>query len=254
MDGLLRDARYAWRRLLATPGTSLIAILSLALGIGANTALFNLVDALFLKPLPLARPGELVALYTTDPVFHGFAPSSYLNFLDDQNDRSVFSGLAAALAVEVTLGGHGDAEPERVPAAIVSANYFGVLGVRPQLGRFFPPENGRERGGPSVVVLSDGCWRRRFHADPAIVGKALLLNGRPFTVLGVAAPGFAGHRLLLGSGCGVPINAPDRKTIHQFLTWSLHTGSPAGSVELPISYSTKMAEIARLAVVFPARE
>ncbi|HZF07711.1 MAG TPA: ABC transporter permease [Thermoanaerobaculia bacterium] len=225
MDGLLRDARYAWRRLLATPGTSLLAILSLGLGIGANTALFNLVDALFLKPLPLARPGELAALYTTDPVFRGFAPSSYLNFLDYQNDRSVFSGLAAALAVEVTLGGHAadaadTAEPERVPGAIVSAGYFGVLGVRPQLGRFFLPDEARERGGgPSVVVLSDGCWRRRFHADPAIVGRALLLNGRPFAVLGVAASGFAGHRLLLAPELWVPMSTRREIVAGPLLDW-----------------------------------
>jgi len=204
LEGLLRDLRYAGRRLLATPGTTLIAALSLALGIGANTALFSFVNALFFKPLPLTRPEELVALYTTDPAFPGFAPSSYPNFLDARNDHSVFAGLAASLNVEVSLGESGP-DREQVAGAVVSADYFNVLGLHPQRGRFFLAEE--EQAGHPVVVLSDRLWRRRFHADPAIAGKLVRLNGRPFVIIGVAPPGFAGPGRLLAQELWLPIGA-----------------------------------------------
>jgi predicted permease len=204
VEALLRDVRYAFRRLLATPGTSLIAALSLALGIGANTALFSFVNALFLKPLPLARPSELVALYTTDPAFPGFAPSSYPNFLDYRSDRSLFSGLAASRNVEVTLGERG-ADLEQAQGAVVSADYFDILGVRPQLGRFFVAEE--EQGGHAVAVLSDRLWQRRFHADPAIPGKTVRVNGRSFVIVGVAPPGFSGPGRLLAHELWLPMGA-----------------------------------------------
>jgi predicted permease len=195
LDDLLRDLRFALRLLARTPAVTLVAIASLALGIGVNVALFTFVKAVFLQPLPIARPAEVVGLYTTDAVYPGLLQSSYLNLQDFAADRAVFSGLAATLVVPLSLAGErGErgGEAERLSAEIVSASYFRVLGVPPLLGRDFTQGEDGRLGAHAEAILSAAFWRRRFGADRAVLGRTLVLNGHPFTVVGVAAAGFNG--------------------------------------------------------------
>ena len=206
MDDLLRDLRYAVRQLFARPAFTLIAGLSLALGIGANVTLFTYVNAIFLQPLPVARPAELVAIYTTDADFPGFVESSYLNLRDLRADRQVFSGLAMSMPVRVTLR-EGGREAERLVGEIASSGYFAVLGVPAALGRTFVPHDDDRLGAYPEVVLSHGFWRRRFAADPRVVGRQLSLNGRPFTVVGVAAEGFHGTDALADRDLWLPLSS-----------------------------------------------
>jgi predicted permease len=205
MNDLLRDLRYAWRMLLASPAFTLVAVLSLALGIGANVTIFTLVNAVFLQPLPVARPAELVSIYTTQPEYPGFIESSHLNLVDLEEDRKTFSGVAAFMPITVTLRGlRGEEPPERIAGDLVSADYFDVLGVRPALGRTFLPAE-EKPGAEPVVVLSHGFWRRRFGGDESLVGKSLTLNGQKFTVVGVAQEGFRGTSVLAVRDLWVPL-------------------------------------------------
>src|SRR4029077_18217936 len=138
MQGFVQDLRYAGRKLMSNPGFTLLAVISLALGIGANVAIFTLVNAVFLRPVPVDHPESLVSIHTTHPDYPGLIESNYLNLLDLAADREVFAGLAAAMPVTLTLSGSG--EPERLSGELVSADYFGVLGLRPARGRAFLPD------------------------------------------------------------------------------------------------------------------
>ena len=179
MDTLLRDLRYSLRGLLAEPSFTLLAIATLALGIGAATAIFTVVDSVLLRPLPYKDAGRLVvALHGPEAT----SPVSPADFADYRRQARAFESLAAAQAWGVTLGG-GD-RPERVAALQVSANMMDVLGVPAMIGRTFAPgedEAGRQR----VVLLGYGLWQRRFGANPAVVGSSILLDGQPYTVVGV---------------------------------------------------------------------
>jgi predicted permease len=179
METLVRDLRYAVRTLGREPGFALLAILTLGLGIGATTAMFTVVDSVLLRPLPYARPERLVvALHGPEAT----APVSPADFFDYRASARSFEGLAAAQAWGATLGSGG--RPERLAGLQVSADLFDVLGVRPLLGRTFVTGedlDGRHR----VVVLSHGLWQRRFGADPAIVGRTMLLDSAPYQIVGV---------------------------------------------------------------------
>ncbi len=186
MDTFLNDLRYALRKLLRTPGFTIVAVLTLGLGIGANSAIFSLVDAVLLRPLPYPAPERLMRL---DALVHGHpAPFSGPNFLDFRAQNRVFTDMAAWDPETTTLTGAG--EPERLQATDVSAGFFGILGVQPALGRTFRPGD-NEPGHTAVVVLSDGLWRQRFGADPGILGRAISLDGAPAQVVGVMPAGFA---------------------------------------------------------------
>src|ERR1051326_5618756 len=158
MDTLLQDLKYALRTLARSPGFTAVAILSLALGIGANTAIFTLTNAVFLNPLPVEDPSRVMEVFTVDHATRTTVanlvrtPMSYLNYKDFRDHSNVFSGLAAYVFTGVTLTGRGDPKPQF--AMLVSANYFDVLGVRPFLGRTFLPEEDRSDGGNTVAVLS----------------------------------------------------------------------------------------------------
>jgi predicted permease len=205
MEDLIRNVRYAWRQLLARPAFTLIAGLSLALGIGANVTLFTYVNAIFLHPLPVERPAELVALYTTDADFPGYIESSYLNLRDLRADRALFSGVAMSMQARVTLRAAGG-DPERLLGEIVSSDYFQVLGVRPALGRAFVPHDDEQLGAHPEVVLSHDLWERRFGADRGILGRQLTLNGMKFTVVGVAGEGFHGTNALADRQIWLPLS------------------------------------------------
>src|SRR5688572_10527840 len=187
---MIRDLRHSIRLLLRSPGFTTIAILSLALGIGANTAIFSLFSALYLRSLPGDRPSELVSVYTSD--FSGplYATSSYPDYVDLRDKNDTLSGLVCYTPFPSTLT-TGDLT-ERVYGEFVSGNFFSVLGIPIQAGRGFLAEEDRTPGTHPVVVISDAFWERRFGRAPGIVGSTIVLGGSPFTVVGVAGPGFTG--------------------------------------------------------------
>jgi len=191
MGALVRDVRFAARLLLKQPGFTAAAVVSLALGLGANSALFSMFNSLLWRPLPVAAPDEIASLYTTregQAVYTGFSYPDYRD-LRDQND--VFAGVAGHTPTLFALRSEGRDDP-RVYGELVTGNYFDVLGVGMQLGRSFRPEEDLTPGTHPVVVLGDRFWNRRFGADPAIVGKTITLNGQGFMVIGVAPRGFNG--------------------------------------------------------------
>jgi predicted permease len=190
MERLLQDLRVAARRLLKRPGFTLIAILSVGIGIGANTAIFSLVNAVILRKAPLDRPGELVDLYKTLPGFtHG--PMSFPDLRDLQEETGdVFAGVAGfrfALA-QTDVGGSF----ESLAGELVTGNYFPLLGVRAQVGRTLLPSDDVAPGAHPVVVLSHEYWQRRYAGDPRVLGEEIRLNARPYTIVGIAARDYRG--------------------------------------------------------------
>jgi predicted permease len=190
MQTLFQDLRYGARQLLKRPGFTLLAIISMALGIGANTAIFSLVDTVAFRPLPVKNASELQELYGTLHNGADYTLQSYLNYKDYRDRNQVFNGLIAYRIAVASLSHNGN--NERVWGTMASGNYFDVLGVPPLLGRGFLPEEDQTPKSHPVVVLSYGCWQKRFASDPAIVGRSVLINNVPFTVIGVARKGFIG--------------------------------------------------------------
>jgi predicted permease len=207
MRELGRDLRYGMRALVRQPGFTAVAVLSLALGIGANAAIFNLVDTVMRRPLTVAGLPRLQSVLTVSRDFPGYFPVSYRNYVDLRDHNTVFSRLAAVTPVAMGLTEGG--EPEQLDGAMVSGNYFSTLGVRPAVGRTFLPEEDLVPGARPVVVVSHALWRRRFGGDPGLVGRAIQLNHRAFTVVGVAQPGFNGTSILAPAGFWVPLMMHD---------------------------------------------
>jgi putative ABC transport system permease protein len=187
MQSLLQDVRYALRQLRRNPGFTLVAVLTLTLGIGANTAIFSVIDAVLLRPLPYPDPGRLVTLYNLDETRHtdAIGPADVAIYRDELH---LFAALAAYREQPFTLTGQD--LPERVAGAVASPQFFDVLGVRAKMGRTLIPEIDKPGSAP-VVVLSASVWQRRFGSDPAIVGKNIDIDGEPHTVVGVMPEGFA---------------------------------------------------------------
>src|SRR5437773_2566274 len=225
LDECARDFRYALRVLQRSPGFTAVAILTLALGIGANTAVFSVINSVLLGPLPYHVPGGLVMVWESNsqhPNPHNTV--SPPNFFDWQSRSTVFSSMAYIADVRNNLTGNG--EPEEVVVQAVSANFFSLLGVNPILGPGFTTENGKA-GHDNVVILDYGLWKERFAGDPAIVGKSILLNGKPQTVVGVAPQNFnwfikdsslTGAKPRIWSPFVFPQSFHDHKQIGRFLT------------------------------------
>ena len=186
MNPLLQDVRYALRVLFKSPGFTATIIATLALGIGANTALFSVVNGVLLNPLPYPHSDQLVAIYQKDPGIDQ-APVSYLNFLDWQRASQSFSSMAIYRHEDYNLT--GSAQAERVNGLMVSAGFFATLGIHPSLGRDFRSEDDHIGAAP-VAMLSDGFWHRRFGASPDVIGKSIDLNGTDYTVTGILPPDF----------------------------------------------------------------
>jgi len=201
----MQNIRYSLRRLASSPGFTLAAVLTLALGIGANTTIFSVVNAVLLRPpAHVAQPEELVRLYTSDFSGPAYGSSSGPDYEVFREQTQIFDGVLAFSPRQIGVG-EGDALL-RTQAEIVSANYFDVLGVRMQLGRGF--QAGEEkRGGAPVAVISDAVWRTTFSADPRAVGATVRLNGQSFTVIGVAPKGYAGGFRGLAIDTWVPIGS-----------------------------------------------
>jgi predicted permease len=199
--------KFGVRLLAKTPGFTVIAALSLALGIGANTTIFTLVNAVLLNPLPVEDPSQLVSAWTTDERNQdgafGFLQVSPTNYRDWRDKNEVFSGLAAHVGLPLNISG-GKGDPQQVFGEIVSGNYFAVLGARPLLGRGFLADEDVNPGEKLVCVLGYGEWQTRFGGDTTIVGKAIDLNGQKFTVVGVMPKGFKGTNAIGAPALWVP--------------------------------------------------
>lgn len=193
MDTLFQDLRYALRTLWRSPGFALVAVLTLALGIGLNTAIFSVVNGVLLRPLPFREPGQLVRLHHVhaEKAAEG-GPFSPQDLEDLQAGATGFEGLAGYLYEPGAAGMNltGDGEPRQVQAAHVSREFFSLLGVNAARGRTLRPDE-NVPGADRVVVVSDALWRSRYNADPGVVGRTVTLQGEPFTVVGVMPPGFA---------------------------------------------------------------
>ncbi|MGB7622579.1 MAG: ABC transporter permease [Terriglobia bacterium] len=197
MDTFLRDIRYSLRILLKHPGFTAVAIATLALGIGINTSIFTVFNALALRPLPAKDPGSVVRVYESVEDGTRYGSFSYPDYVDVRDQNSVFSGLIAYTGASLRLGESSDpnAATETFQGTLVSGNFFSALGIDAIVGRTFVPEEDRTPGSHPVTVLSYGLWQRRFGADPGMVGKTLILNFHPYTVVGVAPKWFTGLEL-----------------------------------------------------------
>ncbi|PYS70660.1 MAG: permease, partial [Acidobacteria bacterium] len=203
MNNLLKDLRYAIRMLGKTPGVTLVAVITLALGIGANTAIFSGVNAFMFRPLPVPEPDRLVrpAELTED---RGVADElSYPDFVDYRNQSTAFTGLAAEDMVQAAID--TEAQNDVIWGQLVSGNYFDVVQVKPFMGRAFAPEEDGAPGAHPVVVLGHSLWERRLNSDPNIVGKTLRLNNRQYQVIGVAPESFRGTKFGLSMDFWAPM-------------------------------------------------
>jgi putative ABC transport system permease protein len=211
MSTTWHDIRYAIRMFLKNPGFTAVAILTLALGIGTNTAIFSVVNAVLLRPLPFRDPGKLCVLYERFPTIGTVGPS-YENFADWRDQSTSYNGVAFARNTSFTLTGNG--EPERLNGQMASANFFPLLGVNPIYGHTFFPEEDRA-GGPLVVLLTYGFWQRQFGGTPDAVGKSLTLDNQSYQVVGVLPPNF---QFFQPVDVMIPI-APWAKTLPDDRSW-----------------------------------
>jgi predicted permease len=222
MGTLLQDIRFGIRMLARNPGFTAVAVLTLALGIGANTAIFTIVNAVLLNPLPVTDAARLFELDTTDrktTVALGNATRlgmSVRNYEDFARQADVFSGITGFMGIGLTQS--GGETPKRFQGSLVTANYFDVLGVHSVLGRTFRPDEDQHPGGDTVAVVSYGFWSREFGSSPDVLGKRLNLNGTDYTVIGVAPPQFKGTFLFANSD-------------QIWLPISMHTQVLAGFIE-----------------------
>ncbi len=202
---MLHDLRLALRSLAKTPGFTAVALLTLTLALGANTAVFSLVHAAVFRPLVPLAPEQLVSVHTTTRgAERNFRRFSYAEFERIAAERELFAGVSAFSVARVGFGAAPGESPQRILSHLVSANYFELLGVRPALGRFFSAEEGAPGSGHAVLVASHGLWQR--HGSPAdFVGRTVWINGRPCTVIGVAPAGFGGLSALLAPDFWLPL-------------------------------------------------
>src|SRR5262245_1463902 len=185
---MLHDLKYAVRALVRSPGFAIVAILSLGIGIGINTTIFTIVNALLLRPLPVARPDRLVEIYTTSEVEHG--STSWLDYRDIRDGSDAFAGVAGHSLMFANIS--RDGRSRLTMGEVVSANYFDVLGVAPARGRTFAAGEDTAEGANRLAVLSDAFWRREFGGDPTAVGRTLRVRGLDYTIIGVAPERFHG--------------------------------------------------------------
>ena len=203
MTSLLQDVRYSLRVIAKAPGFAAIAILTLALGIGANTTIFSWINSALLNPVPgLANPREVVALTLSKPGDFPFA-FTYPDLEAIRDGQQSFTGITAADILPMSLTGKG--KPERVWGTVATANYFDVLGVRPMLGRGFLPVEDEKPGGAPVAVISYRLWQTHFGATPDIVGRAIEINQHSYTIVGVTPAVFQGSQTGVRTEIWVPI-------------------------------------------------
>jgi putative ABC transport system permease protein len=188
MVDLLRDLRIGFRLLMRAPGFAITAVLTLALGIGATTALFTVVNAVLLEPLPFPDSNKLVQVWRSELPALTYGSASYARYLDWRQHQRVFTDLGAWSPRGVTMS--GPQGPERLPGATASASFFGVMQAPPVIGRYFSEDEDR-MGGERVVVISEALWKRRFEGSSTVLGSSVNIDGEPYTIIGVAPPGFS---------------------------------------------------------------
>ena len=192
LETLWHDARYALRLMRRSPGFTAVAVLSLSLGIGANTAIFSLINTLMLRRLPVEKPGQLVELlsrYPGDPRVNAFSWQSYEHYRDHNH---VFSGLIGTSGPSRLNVRSEGLEPETLSGEYVVGNFFPVLGIKPAIGRLIGPEDDPMGAGSAVAVVSWSYWKSRFDLDPAILGKQIIVENVPVTIIGVTPRAFFG--------------------------------------------------------------
>jgi len=182
----MKDLRFALRQLRKSPGFTFIAVLTLALGIGANTAIFSVIYAVLLRPLPYPNPDQLVIITESDGAQSDISVS-FPDYVDWKQQNTVFEEIAISRRESYNLSGLGNHAPEQISGALVTANFFKVIGFTPQLGRAFSEEEDRV-GGPLLAVISDKLWQRLFQRDPAVLGQAMNFGNQPYIVIGVMPP------------------------------------------------------------------
>ncbi len=212
METLLQDLRFAFRRLIKSPGFAVVAILSLALGIGANTAIFSLVNMILFRPLPVPEAERLVAINASGKDGE-MSAHSYLNYVDFRDRNEVMSGILAYRFSTMSLSGFSNSSgsssssggnSEKVWGYQVSGNYFDVIGMKPAVGRTFSPEEDKTRLTHPVAVISYSLWQKRFGGNPGIVNNDILINGKKFKVIGVTPAGFKGTEVIYAPDVYVP--------------------------------------------------
>jgi putative ABC transport system permease protein len=246
MNTLLQDIRFGVRMLLKQKGFTAVALLTLAFGIGANTAIFSLVNGVLLRPLAFPDANRIVYFEGQNPS-QGITDSnvSFLDFIDWSQQTDLFASTAAFYSASSNLGADG-AEPERVPRAGVTNSFFNVIGVQPFLGRVFRPEEDQPNT-QTVVIISHGLWKRRFGSDPGIIGKQVQINARPLTVVGVMPPGFDfPYESQVWVTSGVELSEEPREN----RSWSVVARMQPG-VDLKQAQSRVSAINAQLAKQFP---
>ncbi|HXJ04961.1 MAG TPA: ABC transporter permease [Candidatus Acidoferrum sp.] len=204
MDNFWKDLRYAFRMLFKSPGFTLVAVLALGLGIGANTAIFSVFNGMLWRPLPVQNPKQLVVVASKTRNFQFPFSLSYVDFQDYRQLKSVFSDLVAYAPSPVNFGAQG--RPERAWADLVTGNYFSVLGIEPVLGRTFAPDEGWVQNKDPLVVLSYKYWQKRFGGDPNIAGQTVQVNNHAFTIIGVAPEKYIGAYYFIEPDFYLPIS------------------------------------------------
>jgi len=238
MNSLFQDFRYAYRRLRLTPGFTFIAIITLALGIGANSAIFTVINAVLLRALPFRDPGKLVLLSESIPQFP-ILSVSYLNYVDWRNQSHSFTEVSAVRNFNMTLTGSGD--PERLPAQMANANLFQMLGVQPSRGRSFSAEEDKA-GSAGVAMISHGLWHRRFGGADSVLGQPLTLDNKPYTIIGVLPAGF--QLLQQSPDIMIPLE-PWAKTLPDDRSW--HPGiQPIARLKPGVTLEQARAEMATI--------
>lgn len=240
METLVKDIRFGLRGLTKRPAFTVVALVALALGIGANTAIFSLVNAVLLRPLPFGEPDRLVWVWGNIRSGGNRASVSPLDFLDYRQQNKTFDEFAALLSVPFNLNFTGSGEPERLSAALVTGNYFQALGVKPALGRTFLLEN-ESPGREQVAVLSYGFWQKRFAGDPAIINKTISLDGKTWEVIGVMPKGFGFPK---DAELWVPINFNYSEEMKQR---KAHFLRPIGRLKAGVTLTQAQADVDAIA-------
>jgi predicted permease len=269
MIDLWKDLDYSFRNLLTHPGFTVVAVLSLGLGIGLNTTIFSLVNAVLLRPPAVDEPSELVEVYSSKPggiIWDDYATHSYPDYQNYRDDNQVFSGLAGHSLMLASISREG--RSDLVIGSLVTGNYFEVMGVRPLIGRTFGPEDDRPGADQPVVVLSHALWQRNYGSDPSILGKTVRLNGTHYSIVGILPPEFTGtvsgftpelwaptirvselDPIGMQDVTGTP--ATDDRRIERGLRWMFITGRLKSGVTIDQA-QTQMATLsARLADEYP---
>ena len=253
LETFFQDVRYALRMLRKSAGFTTVAVLTLALGIGANTAIFSVVYAVLLKPLPYAKPEQLFNVFEAKPQEGvGGTGWSYANFAELREHNRIFSDMAGTQEHQLTLTGHGD--PSVVDASVITPELFSVFDQRPLLGRAFFPEDGKA-GAPPVVILSENLWRDIFAADPNVVGRSINLDKRTFTIVGIMPSAFRFPMIMKSEQVWIPLVQDPL-----FGSWMERRGGHwlqvTGRLKPGVSMAQAQAEVAsigeRLAKEFPA--